>query len=326
MDDLFPDISDDELMKIKERQKPKKSIKSVNSTRILNVQDQDQYSMRVINIDDNNGWNYQLEADVKHIGESSGGLRWMHNQCSGIFIKRYWITVGITIVAAAVVTTFNSITGAECIASSEWNIFKIISIIGSATVGVVTVFGGVKNYGSRATAHQVAEGNYQALFYTIKRQLHLSRSQRQNGKDFLEWIQKEYTDLTSNISSPDIPDFIFKRYEKQVNGTDIAKYNDIEEINIKEESPKRKNTKMSVFITDEDRVPSRIYTANGRDAKFRRKKSRLIGIPPNHQGEIDDSSGSDDANDKKKKDYVVTIPSEMSSKDKWQLERFYRNQ
>jgi hypothetical protein len=248
----------------------------------------------------------------------------------------------LNIVAAAVVTTFNSITGADCISSSGWNVFKIISIIGSAVVGIVTVFGGVKNYGSRATAHQVAEGNYQALFYTIKRQLHMDRNQRQNGKDFLEWIQKEYTDLTSNISSPDIPDFVVKKYQNQVDGTSIAKYNDIEAINIKEESPKKNPSKMSLVITDQPQQhqkPARRYTTGGGGDGGGRNKHKY---PKKHTApsiiypitdEEDESFGSQsiDNTPELDADYVVTIPSQqqqnqLSSKDKWQLERFYRDQ
>ncbi len=196
------------------------------------------------------------------------------------------------------------------------------------------MFGGVKNYGSRATSHQVAEGNYQALFYTIKRQLHMERNQRQNGKDFLEWIMKEYTDLTSNISSPDIPEFIVQKYEKQINGTSIAKYNDIEQINIPDERPEKRNSKLSVVITDqEQRVPTRRYTTGSREHKYGKKHTvaKLYPITDDEEESLDSQSLDDTNSPELDADYVVTIPSQqqenqLSSKDKWQLERFYRDQ
>jgi len=59
----------------------------------------------------NNGWNKQMEHDARVIGERSGGLRWMHNKASSVFLKRYWLITGVNIVLGAIVVAFNSNTG-----------------------------------------------------------------------------------------------------------------------------------------------------------------------------------------------------------------------
>lgn len=252
----------------------------------------------------NNGWNDQIEHDARLVGERSGGLRWMHNKTSSVFLKRYWIVTGFNILLSAIVVTFNSITGAECI-DGTFDPYKIVSIVGGALIAIVTTYSSIKNYGARVTAHQVSEGNFQALFYTIKNQLHLNRRDRQFGKDFIEWVQKEYTDLSSNPDSPDIPGFVENDYLELIKDSDIAKYNDIEPIIIKQDSPPRPpNTRTNAHVQPKDHT------------RHRRRKNSNVN-PQNKSRPRPRTEGDDN--------YTVTIPDggELSAKDKWQLLRFY---
>lgn len=273
----------------------------------------------------NNGWNYQIEMDAKRIGEKSGGLRWMHNYASSVFRKRYWAYTIISIVLSAIIVVFNSITGAECSTdSSDHN--KIISIVGGALLGIVTVYGSVKNYGARVTSHQVLEGNFLALFYTIKNQLHLNPKDRQFGKDFIEWVQKEYTDLSSNPDTPNLPGFIQKRYLDKIQGTDMSKYNDVETIQIKKNSPPRLKLTTQPHtqfrphtITHSRTHPHTTKHSHTRPHQRRRPQTDIRLRPrPRTTTLISENSDSDK--------FTVTIPngtSELSAKDKWQLSRFY---
>ena len=268
-------------------------------------------------IDDDNGWNSQIEADARHIGEKSGGLRWMHNSASGVFLKRYWIMTAVNIVLAAIIIAFNSITGANCNPNTT-DPYKIVSIVGGAILGISTTYSSVKNYGGRVTAHQVSEGNFLALFYTIKNQLHLNRRDRQFGKDFIEWVQKEYIDLSSNPDGPNIPGFIFEQYTTKIEGTDMAMYNDIESIEIKKDSPPRREQSIPINLMNNHfrgrRKPSRARTHGGRDQARQQR--------PTQSARNDNNRQNDD-------NFTVTIPNnrhELTPKEKWQLSRFYDNQ
>lgn len=276
----------------------------------------------------NNGWNDSIEHDAKVIAEKSGGLRWMHNQSSSVFQKRYWMVTGINIFLSALVVAFNSITGAECI-NENFSPYRVTSIIGAAILGVATTYAGVKNYGSRVTAHQVIEGNLQALFYTIKNQLNLNRRDRQFGKDFLEWVQKEYTDLSTNPDSPDIPDFIEEKYKKIIDGSNIASHNDpIEAIVIKQESPPRNNP-----INSYNNARLRSYNptrgtndyATHATHNLRPLLKRPVSAPVNFEGVDSDTEKMTNEVDSED-NFTVSIPNTgLSLKEKWQLSRFYGN-
>jgi hypothetical protein len=263
-------------------------------------------------LNDNNGWNESIEHDAKIIAEKSGGLRWMHNQSSSVFLKRYWIVTGINILLSAIVVAFNSVTGAECIVNNM-DPYKIVSIVGGALLGVTTTYSGLKNYGSRVTAHQVIEGNYQALFYTIKNQLNLNRKERQFGKDFLEWVQKEYTDLSTNPDSPNIPGFVEEKYKKLIDGSGIASYSDpIETVNIKRESPVRKQSDIHMVYPPQSSLRPRSRRRMSRRKPSSSRSRSHSRIP------VDDDNDDDN--------FTVSIPNTtLSARDKWQLSRFYGN-
>lgn len=262
-------------------------------------------TMRINNneIDNNNGWNDLIEEDARIIGEKCGGLRWMHNRSTSVFTKRYWIFTGVNIVLSALVITFNMITGASCITDS-FDPYKIVSSVLSALAGIIAAYGGVKNYGERAKDHRVFESNTIALFDTIKNQLHLNRRDRQFGKDFIEWIQKEYIDLSSSPDAPTIPDFVKDEYNILIQDLDIAKFNEIEKIDIKNESPERKKDNLSKFET---------VQSNHRNYRYEKN-------PQNNYSEHERAGDN----------YTVTIPSSrvndgFTAKDKWELSRFYDN-
>lgn len=261
-------------------------------------------------LNDNNGWNDSIEYDAKVIAEKSGGLRWMHNQSSTVFRLRYWILTGINILLSAIVVAFNAITGASCL-SNSFNPYKIVSIVGATLLGITNTYGGIKNYGSRVTAHQVIEGNFQALFYTIKNQLNLNRRDRQFGKDFLEWVQKEYTDLSTNPDSPSIPGFIEEKYKNIIDGVDIASHMDpIEPIVIKQESPPRKVQPEPFTMNHNPRTHSH---------NLRRRTNRKPSRKRPHSYKLPEEEEDN---------FTVSIPNtdtSLSAKDKWQLSRFYGN-
>lgn len=324
------------LMKKKPNQKNQKTNqKSNQKPNQMNLQ----YIYTDPKSDVNNGWSEQLELDAKHIGEMCSGLRWMHNQSAGYFQTRYWFIVILDAILACIVVTFNSITGASCIDDS-WNPFRVISLVGTAILGLVSTYGGVKNYGGRVTAHQFAEGNYQTLFHTIRNQLHkANRRERQYGYDFLEWIQKEYNDLSANPDAPDIPDYIVKEYEKRIEGRTIAKYNDIEDITVVDHvvydvnsepllvsNNKQSNNKQSNNASIPNRSNHRFNEKHqNRIRKFKSNVEIIHHDKKNNGKNPDGKNPNTKTNLSLPKDYKVTNSIALSEKERWQLNRFFRN-
>lgn len=266
--------------------------------------------------DSENGWSEQIEKDAKEIGERCSGMKWMHDQSANTYKKYYWGLIAIDITLAALLVAFNSITGAQCI-NDNWNGFRITSIVLSALGGIVTTISGVMNYGAKVSAHQFAEGNFQALFYTIRTQLHKSNKRdRQNGGDFLEWIQKEYNDLTSNPDAPDIPNKIQKAYEKLIADINIARVGDIETIQIiKSIQPQESYT---IVEEQNDRKPSRTYSTTGRTGKYKRERKQI-----GNNNDINENINlSPYKNNRDNDDVRIYIPDGLTEKEKYEISRF----
>ena len=57
--------------------------------------------------------------------------------------------------------------------------------------------------------HSNSVKGYSNLSHNIQKQLALDQTQRQNSKDYLEWITREFDNL--EMSTPDVPSFIIKK-------------------------------------------------------------------------------------------------------------------
>lgn len=182
-----------------------------------------------------NGWNENIEKDIKKIGDKAEGWRWMHKNSAAKFTKLYhiWGVINVCICLLLGVGSIPNILTCQ----SNWDILKwfvtVIQFLISCSLGVAHFL----DYGGRKQNHKTAESGFATLFFHIKTQLGMDRKSRQNGEHYAEWIQKEYTDLSSNPDIPGIPGDIYKMYLKKIEGTGISNIDELDTISIYKDPP-----------------------------------------------------------------------------------------
>lgn len=281
-----------------------------------------------------NGWNGLIEQEVKFIGEKSAGWLWMHNKSATYFRGWYnWLGVG-NLILLGISLIFNSpLLGVdECDGKADWS-----EIIGLILQGIVLITAGYAQwfrYGERSLNHLTAKANFSSLYQNVKIQLKVDIDERQNGKDYAEWIQKEYTSLSANPDMPAIPQWIRDEYRKKIEDTGLSHPDDIEPIRIQHnfggnngaipKGPLELNINPTVN-RNVHQLTHNPHTVGG---------DVIINIPQ-PQYFTEDSDDSDlNVRPSRSKSYnprvmdtsPITIPRRLpTEREKWQLERFYSN-
>lgn len=253
-----------------------------------------------------NGWNTQLEIDIQRIGEKAEGWRWMHNEAARVFSFRFNLIGILNILLNAVATAGNFPWALQCQQNMDW--IKVTAVILQLLVTISLAYAQFKNYGGRKANHKVAESGFAVLYYHVKTQLDFEPKIRQFGKDYAEWIQKEYTDLSANPDTPQIPGFIFKKYHQRLDrifetqGVKLARVDELEQIVIHSDS------NHALF--------------NNIQNPYANKNINDIGPS------VEDSNGAS-------QNVTITIPKQVSrsvkpqgvtSLDDWHLRRFFEDQ
>lgn len=153
------------------------------------------------------GWNKDLELLIYDIQDKSWSYTWLHNASVSYFSK--WSNrLSITILAIGILTgTSTFATLNNC---SDLLTIKIIT-------GIVIFFGSFLSgytqyyrFAERSEQHKFAASKYSNLHHNIKRELGLSRKDRQVAKDYVTWVTNQYDNFL--LDCPEIEDNILKTY------------------------------------------------------------------------------------------------------------------
>lgn len=209
-------------------------------------------------INESRGWNSELEQIVKQIGEDAYAMSFMHDESAHYFQRLYrWIgytTICLTLAAATGAVTqireCNIVPG-----STDVVAISVVILLVSIFMYLTSVVEGIKqfrNWGARAQHHIQSKVNFSSLYKNIKIMMGSYRRDRQNGKDYAEWVAKAFDDL--NMSSPSIPKWAQKKYDVHINGVDINNPNRPDPILIKKDSPVKdiKEDEDASYITDDE--------------------------------------------------------------------------
>jgi hypothetical protein len=129
-------------------------------------------------IEENNGWNSELEYIAASVGEKCIGLKWMHSQCSTFYNYCYhFLGITVIIITAGAGTgtvtqisncSFDPVTQA---AASNWVLILVGVLIYISTV--VLSIQQFKNWGSVSKEHQQTHSDYSSLEHDIR--IHLGK-------------------------------------------------------------------------------------------------------------------------------------------------------
>jgi hypothetical protein len=156
-----------------------------------------------------NGWNPKIEKNVKNLGWKSGAYRFMHDESSGYFSKLNNILSIITIVLITLTGT-SSFTIAFL---EEESSYKIIVGVVLYIIAALTSIKDFLNLTQISEKHKLYSIRFSALYHNIQRQMSLDQVDRQDGKDYVGWINSEFDSLL--FSNPDIPSSVKSRISEK---------------------------------------------------------------------------------------------------------------
>lgn len=280
-------------------------------------------------IEENNGWNAELETIVSNIGEKCVGLKWMHSKCVNYYNFWYhFIGVVVIILAAAsgtgIVTQVNTCSVDPVTGQKATNWVIILVTILMFLTSVTSAIQQFKNWGQVANQHQNSKASYASLEHDIRIALGVYRKDRQIGKDFVEWISKEFDAIEA--SSPPIPESIQTKYHKLIGGKDIAHNDTIEKIVIKTHESNSPDESPDADLNISDNAPPAIYL----DAIPTERKDSSHNTNEDTLNANESDCGNANVQPQRKKSFVEIDVCEFESpfdndRYKYEIQRFLDN-
>lgn len=163
-----------------------------------------------MDLNNNHGWNIDIEKMLAELEDKSWGYTWMHKKSVSYFSKlneRLSITniIFSLISGTSTFATLNTCSGLLFV-----QIGTGIVIYAAALLSAIQHF---KGYAERIEKHKQAASKYSTLYHSIKKERVIRPEQRQTAKDYITWITNQYDSLL--LSSPDIEDDIMNLYVRQ---------------------------------------------------------------------------------------------------------------
>jgi hypothetical protein len=189
-----------------------------------------QIDVKTRKIENNNSWSSETEIITQELGEKAQGYVWMHNRNATYFSD--WDTrysnVGIILsilTGTSVFTTLN-----DC---QELSLVTMATGIIIYLTAVLRAIHQNRKYPELAAAHRLAASKYSEVYHSVQKQLALYRRDRENAKDYINWITEKSDTLL--LSSPDISDAIIDEYLTKFSDVKYMRPGDMKQIGIKKE-------------------------------------------------------------------------------------------
>ena len=160
----------------------------------------------------NNGWNEKIEESVSILCNKSGIYRIMHDET-----KSYYFRMNRIISIISVLLVSLTATGAFSTVNLESD--TVIKVIVGTILYMIALVNSLKetiNPIKLSEQHKLFSIRFSALYHNIQRQLVLDYSDRENGKDYYDWINTEFDNLL--FSNPEIPEYIKKNNISKFDG------------------------------------------------------------------------------------------------------------
>jgi hypothetical protein len=148
-------------------------------------------------------WSEDLENILKQIGESCIGYKWMNIFAARQNEKKYNIIMYLSIFIGPLAGVLSAI-----VTGDKTQAVQIVVTLLSFTNGFLSAIIKFSAYGEKCLSYKNIASKYASLETNIRRQLSLSREDRVNAGEYLEWISSSFDELFTN--TPLISDQIYK--------------------------------------------------------------------------------------------------------------------
>lgn len=152
-------------------------------------------------------WSDNIESVIKQIGESCKSYKWMNIFVAYSSSFKYNGLMYLLICIGPLAGILESI---ETITDTDSPYLKIIIIILSFLTGIISSIIKYSKFEQKTITHKNMAAKYASLETNIRRQLSLSREDRVNAGQYLEWVSTSYDDMFSSM--PLITDSAYKRW------------------------------------------------------------------------------------------------------------------
>ena len=152
-------------------------------------------------------WTDNIEKILKEMGESCLGYKWMNVYAAKKNDYRYSILMYISILIGPVSGVLSAVS-----TQNKTEFLQVIITVFSFMSGLISAIIKFSEFGEKATSYKATASKYASLEGNIRRQLSLSREDRVNAGEYLEWVSISYDELFS--ASPLISDDIYQEWVK----------------------------------------------------------------------------------------------------------------
>jgi hypothetical protein len=157
-------------------------------------------------------WSDNIEKILKEMGESCLGYKWMNIHAAKKNNYKYNILMYISILIGPVSGVLST--------QRETEFLQVIVTVFSFISGFISAIIKFSEFGEKAISYKTTASKYASLEGNIRRQLSLSREDRVNAGEYLEWVSTSYDDLFT--ASPLISDDIYQEWVKFAEKNNIS--------------------------------------------------------------------------------------------------------
>ena len=165
-----------------------------------------------------NGWDSDVVAFVKTVGDKSGAFNWIHNNTA------WWYNLFYNIIQIGLVLFMMPLVGGPLTMISKTLDVVYLKVVLAAWAGLLAIFISIHTYlqwTDRISAHRSAATTYLLIYVRIRKELIKEPEDRREGNKFLEDIEDEYRECYRD--SPPVWSLTTRRYlRKAKNRTNIT--------------------------------------------------------------------------------------------------------
>jgi hypothetical protein len=161
-------------------------------------------------------WSGALEELVASEGEKCRGLAWINQKAEGYYAHRA-NAIAIPVIILSTLAGTASV-GSTSLFGGETQISSVVIGLVSIGVGVLNTISSYFSWARKAEAHRIAFLQYSKLFSTVRVEMSLPRSERQEPEAILKTLRDGMERLAETTPSP--PQSILEEFNKHFKDED----------------------------------------------------------------------------------------------------------